>query len=213
MNEALIGKLVAELKPVRGGALERTILAAMAAGTAVAAVLMLFWLGLRPDLVAAMGGGVFWIKLAYAGALALLALPVTLALARPDGRMPLWPWIALAALAATMVAAAWMQLTIAPPSLIPRLIHGATALVCPLYILAVSMPVLVAALAAMRRMAPTRASAAGGAAGLAAGSLGALVYAFHCPEFGLPFLLVWYNLGIVVVAALGAFAGRYVLRW
>ena len=64
--------------------------------------------------------------------------------------------------------------------------------------------------------APRRANQAGlgrAAVGLAAGALGAWVYSFHCTEGGLPFLALWYSLGIAAVTAAGALAGRVLLRW
>jgi hypothetical protein len=39
------------------------------------------------------------------------------------------------------------------------------------------------------------------------------VYAFHCPELAAPFLGVWYVLGMLIPAALGALIGPRVLHW
>ena len=46
-----------------------------------------------------------------------------------------------------------------------------------------------------------------------AGAIGALVYLLYCPEMAPPFLLVWYTLGMLLPAALGALVGPRVLRW
>ena len=54
---------------------------------------------------------------------------------------------------------------------------------------------------------------AGLSAGLMAGALGAWVYSFHCTESGMPFLALWYSLGIAAVMLVGAIAGRLLLRW
>ena len=54
---------------------------------------------------------------------------------------------------------------------------------------------------------------AGAAAGLLAGATGALAYALHCQEMEAPFLAIWYLLGMLIPAALGALAGRWLLRW
>ena len=51
------------------------------------------------------------------------------------------------------------------------------------------------------------------AAGLAAGAVGALVYTLHCPELEAPFLALWYVLGMLLPAALGAWVGPRLLRW
>jgi cytochrome oxidase assembly protein ShyY1 len=36
---------------------------------------------------------------------------------------------------------------------------------------------------------------------------------FHCPEAGLPFLAIWYSLGIAAAATVGALLGKTLLRW
>lgn len=65
----------------------------------------------------------------------------------------------------------------------------------------------------MRSLAPTSLPLAGAAAGLLAGSVGALVYCLHCPEMGAPFIGTWYLLGMLIPTAAGALLGRFVLRW
>ena len=70
-----------------------------------------------------------------------------------------------------------------------------------------------ATLWAMKGLAPTRLSLAGGAAGLLAGTIGALVYALHCPEMEAPFIGVWYVAGMLIPTAAGASLGPIVLRW
>jgi hypothetical protein len=84
---------------------------------------------------------------------------------------------------------------------------------CPLMIAALSMPALIAALLALSGTAPTRLALAGGAAGLLAGALGALAYALHCTESALPFVALWYSLGMVIPAAAGALLAAALLRW
>ncbi|MEA2988814.1 MAG: hypothetical protein QOG83_1525, partial [Alphaproteobacteria bacterium] len=46
-----------------------------------------------------------------------------------------------------------------------------------------------------------------------AGALGAAIYAAHCPDDSPLFIAAWYSIAIAVVAAVGAAAGRWVLRW
>jgi len=75
------------------------------------------------------------------------------------------------------------------------------------------LPVFALALAALRACAPTRLRAAGAAAGWLAGATAAAVYAWHCDEMALPFIGIWYTLGMAIPAALGAALGPRVLRW
>jgi hypothetical protein len=65
----------------------------------------------------------------------------------------------------------------------------------------------------MRRFAPTRPTLAGAAAGLLSGGLAATVYGLHCQETAIPFVAIFYTLGIVLSTAAGAIIGSRVLRW
>jgi hypothetical protein len=77
----------------------------------------------------------------------------------------------------------------------------------------VAVPLFIAFLWVLRDLAPTRLRLAGAAAGFAAGSLGALVYSFHCPELAAPFLATWYLLGMLIPTSLGAWLGPRLMRW
>jgi hypothetical protein len=66
---------------------------------------------------------------------------------------------------------------------------------------------------ALRGLAPTRPVLTGAAAGWLAGAMAAMVYSLHCPEMEAPFLAVWYVLGMLASAGLGALAGTRLLRW
>ena len=110
------------------------------------------------------------------------------------------------------VMAAAFQLS-APHADSPDLIMGRSASVCPLVILLLALPIFAGLFWALRRLAPTRLTLAGAAAGLAAGGWAASIYAFHCTESTAPFIVIWYSLGLALAAGLGAFLGRWLLRW
>jgi hypothetical protein len=84
---------------------------------------------------------------------------------------------------------------------------------CPWSVLALSLPALAGSLWAVRGLAPTRPRAAGFAAGLLAGSVGAFGYSLSCPEASPAFVAVWYTLGIAFTGVVGAALGPRVLRW
>jgi hypothetical protein len=90
---------------------------------------------------------------------------------------------------------------------------GQSSRVCAVLVTLTALPTLVATFWALRRLAPTRLTLAGAGAGLFAGAAGAFVYCFHCPEAAAPFIAIWYTLGIALTTAIGAFLGRYALRW
>jgi hypothetical protein len=68
-------------------------------------------------------------------------------------------------------------------------------------------------IAAARQGAPTNLTRTGALAGLVAGALGAVAYAFHCPDDFLPFIALWHGGGIAFCAAVGAVLGPRLLRW
>lgn len=212
MTDDLIARLSADLKPVSRHRLTGLVLMALLPGALVAAIAMLVWLGLRTDLSEAMGGPIFWVKSGYTAAFAILGGIAAITLSRPDGRIR-WAWAALGGLLLSLVMAAAVQLWQASPDETRTLILGGSSLVCPWYILALSLPALATLLTAMRRLAPRSPTWAGFAVGLLAGGTGAWIYSFHCGENGLMFLSLWYTLGMAATATLGALLGRYLLRW
>ena len=212
MTDDLIDRLAGELKPAPKRAVSRKLGMGVVAGALLAAIAMLAWLGLRPDLAEAMFGMMFWWKFLYTAAFVGLAFWAATRLARPGGSLRN-PMMALFALIVIAGAGGIAQLLIMPPEMSRLLVMGGSALVCPFYIVALSIPVYAATALAMRRLAPTNLPAAGLAAGLLAGGTAAWVYAFHCTENGMPFLAIWYTTGILISALVGAILGRWTLRW
>jgi len=212
MSDDLIARLSSDLRPVPQGTLRIRLLAGLAIGAAIATVLMIAWLGLRPDLAAAAMTPIFWAKFSFTLVLSALGLVAMERLSRPGGRLRM-PIAGVAAVIALTGAAGIVQILLSPSAEVRTLVIGGSALVCPFYIVGLSVPVLAASLWVMRRLAPTNLPAAGFAAGLVSGSLAAWVYAFHCTESGLPFITIWYTLGIIASALIGMIAGRWLLRW
>lgn len=210
MTDELIARLSADLKPVRPMAMQRLLLGALLASGVVAVIAMLLLLGMRPDMPSAAVTMIYWSKFSYTLALALLGLAATMVLARPGGRTR-WPWLMAVALLAALLVLAVIQLA-RSDDMMP-MIMGSSIVRALTYIPILSLPVLLASIVALRRMAPTRPTLAGFAAGITAGSTGAWIYAFTCTETGMMFLAIWYTLAILIVGAVGAVLGRYFLRW
>lgn len=212
MTDELIARLSADLRPVPPRSMERRLWLALAIGALItipyAWLLLDLWMD-RP-FVPLLGDAMFWVKFGYTLAFGCFGLAAVPALSRPDGRAR-WPLVGAGVvmlLALGFGAARWMQNDWAMPDLV-----GHTAMVCPWLITLTGLPVLASLLLAMRSFAPRSPAMAGFAAGLLAGGFGAWAYAFFCGESAMMFVAVWYSLGIVVTALLGALLGRFALRW
>ena len=153
-----------------------------------------------------------WIKLAYAISLGLAAALLTGQLARPIALLRS-QLVAVAVVFLTMASVAGLYLLQLPSGLRSAAVLGRTWLVCPWLLLGFSLPALAAAFWAVRGLAPTRLRAAGLACGLLAGAVGAAGYSLACPESSVAFVAIWYSLGIVLTALLGAVLGPRLLRW
>ena len=211
-TDDLVTLLAAGAGPVQPGATARRYALALGWGAFGTTLLMALVLGVRADLAAAMWLPMFWMKLAFPACLAAGAMYAAARLSRPGVRLGRVP-AALAAPVLAMWLLAAFVLARAAAGARKELIFGGTWNACPLFVALLSLPVFVAAMWAMKGLAPTRLAAAGAAAGLLAGSVGALIYALHCPELEAPFLAVWYVLGIALPVAAGALLGPRLLRW
>ena len=211
MNKDLIDRLVADLKPLAYHAMQRLFCLHAVVGFMAGSAIMLIGPGYRHDLPFAMTTAAFWIKLGYAAALLVLLVPALFALSSPiRARLP---WQCLATIVAVIAGMALLQWAGATPEYRTELLLGRTALICPWLIVLISAPMLVLLLAAMRRFAPANPMLAGFAAGVVSGSSGVFLYAFHCPEAGIPFVAIWYTTGIAITGFLGLIGGRMFLKW
>ncbi len=211
-TDELVAMLAMQVEPVPAHAARRRMGGALLLGGALAALWMLAGFGLRPDLGAALAGWNFWGKLLLPASLAAAGWVLVERLARPGvATAPLWRLAALPVLAVWLLAL-WV-LWQAPADQRGALLLGATWRVCMANIATHALPVFIAALWALRTLAPTQPRAAGAAAGLLAGGAGAAVYALHCPEVQAPFLAVWYVGGMALPVLAGAALGPRLLRW
>jgi len=211
-TDDIIEILVSDLKPVPRHALLRRFAFGIVPALGLSLLLMLIVLGLRVDMPGVLMLPVFWIKSAYNALIAVVALLAVYRLSRPDGSKGRL-FLLLGAIFAAMAAIATGQLMTAPAGTYRVLILGSSALHCPLLILGFALPVYAGTIWALRRAAPTDLRLTGFVAGIAAGAAGAWVYSWFCTENGMPFVLIWYSLGILLTGALGALTGPRLLRW
>ena len=211
-TDELIALLANGAQAVEPHALPRRYVTALGWGAFGTTLMMAILLGVRPDLIEATRLPMFWAKLAFPAAILAGALLAALRLSRPGGRLG----HALSVIAAPVLAM-WLLAAIvlldAAPGERDELILGISAASCPFTIALLSVPLFGAVWWAMKGLAPTRLALAGAAAGLLSGAGGALVYAVYCPEMAAPFIGIWYLLGMLLPAVVGALIGPRLLRW
>jgi len=204
-NDALIRDLSAHLDPVRRRSALREAGLLLAFG--VVELALFLGLGLmRPDMGQMIGSSYMLWKLGGLAGLALLSGATAIGSFSPPAA-PLRGVASVVALAGVTMAAG-LLLGSGPPNatLLDRLspVHG---LLCSLCIIILSLPVMGMMAVLMRRAAPAHPAGSALAAGLTAGTWGALVFAFCCPVNDPLYVVVWYAVGCGAVVA----AARWLL--
>ena len=188
----------------------RLWLKALGISVAASAVLMAVTLQVRPDVMNALWTVRFDFKFVVALCLAVPACLLARRLADPTTQVRLAPL----ALAPVLLAVAVMvELAVLPRATWQAALVGTNSLWCLGSIPVFSAPVLAALFLALRRGAPINARLAGLVAGLAAGGLGASIYAAHCTDDSPLFVATWYTIAIALVTMAGAALGPRLLRW
>ena len=209
-TEDLVAALVADREP-SGRWFARGLVPALLAGGALSLGLFFAGLGVRKDFGAALSTWRFDLKLV----LVLLALVLAFGLCRALGRpvAPPHPGRRLLPLVALAAAAVAIELLVVPPVFWETRLVGSNALICLTAIPVLALAPLATVLVALRSAAPASPTLAGAAAGLLAATAAASLYAFHCFDDSPLFVATWYTLAAIPVVAIGAIAGRRLLRW
>ncbi len=208
-TDQLISALVAD--KTEAGPFTRRLLIALAIGGLVSLGLFFAILGPRHDLREALATWRFDLKIALMVLTLLLAFFVCRALARPV--VPGQPVRRLLVPLVAMTGALVLELMLAPSDSWGSRLVGSNSMICMAAIPFFSLAPLVAVLAILRSGAPRSPALAGAAAGLLAAASGATLYAFHCFDDSPLFVATWYSLAALPVVAVGALAGRRLLRW
>jgi hypothetical protein len=210
-TDDLIRALSSDLT-VERRSLERHFALAVVPGAVAALVLFAAILGPRPDVMAAMHEPRFIFKFVITLLLAFSSALLVWRLARPGAPARLQT-VALALVPVVLGLGVIAELMSMPPATWEPRMVGVNGLTCVLSIPLFALPILIAALYALRDGAPVRPGLTGIVAGLFAGAAGAAIYAAHCPDDSPLFVALWYSIAIAFVAAVGGIAGRVALRW
>ncbi len=187
-------------------------------GTTLAVLLALTlsieWLKPRADLAPALlaENHIFLLKLIFTVGVVVATLPIVRDLSVPGRRIGLWS--ALAAVPFLMVIVlALREFAAAPAGEWSHHLQHASWLECLWQIPVLAIPAFTILALSVRRLAPTELPRAGAYIGLAAGGIGAIGYAFHCPDDSMAIVAVFYTLAILEMTLLGALVGPPILRW
>ncbi len=204
--------LASNLEPVNQPRLRLRILLTGFTGFLMALAFTLMVLRVNPLLSLLSREPMFWVRELFCVSLGAIGLVAVSRLGRPGRTLGLLPLGIAIPLLVMWVLAAYALVAVAPIERVP-LVLGRTARACSVLIALVSGPLWFAFMAILRSLAPTRLRLSGGAAGFAAGAIGAFIYTLHCPELAAPFIGVWYVLGALIPTAVGAWLGPRVLGW
>lgn len=208
-TDELIAALAADTTPraAPGTRLARLLPLALAVS---AALLIAFW-QVRPDLAAALGSLTIY-KTLVPATLALAALALVRALARPEARVRAEGTV-LAVLLAGLAVALGYGLGTNTPAEIYQILDTRDFENCLVSVPVLAALPLAAALWALKAGAPRHPAVAGAVAGLLAGGIGAAIYSLHCPHDPLMYFFPAYGTAMLIVVAAGALIGAKVLRW
>lgn len=188
------------------------VLLAIALGFVGSFALLLLVFDMNPDLGMLFKNMWFWVRFLFIVSVGVIAATILARLGRPAdaSRVSLWliviPFALLGLLAATM-------LMMAPREERSDMLLGVSWDVCARNISLLALPLFVSAIWIAKQFAPVRLRATGAIAGLFAGAGAALVYSLHCPEIEPAFLVIWYSLGMLIPAVVGAVLARKLLKW
>jgi hypothetical protein len=180
------------------------------AGLVFAALLLIGFLGVRPDIGVALMPVLAKAGFAALGAAAVL--PLAARLMRP-GRPLGWRVAAVFVFAGVSLLATIIALLGKAPQERVEAWMGDGFPWCLVVIPLLASPTAALLVWLARAFAPTRLTLTGAAIGALAGGVGAMAYAMYCPMDSVAFVTTWYALAIGLCAAIGALVAARFLRW
>jgi hypothetical protein len=181
--------------------------------TAPVSIVMFFTaLGFRKDIATALHNPFFDLKFLVTITVAISAIAISIHLSRPEASLKGWLWLLLIPVGLLSFGIGGEMMMPQRLPWITRLI-GSNSKVCMTAIPLLSLPLLIAALVALRHGATTRPALAGAYAGLLSAGFAATLYASQCTDDSPLFVATWYPLAIGLVTAVGALAGSRWLRF
>jgi hypothetical protein len=211
-TDDLISMLAKDAPAVDHSARRLKLALALLAAAAVSFVAMVVWLQINPGLRNLLFNMWFWVRFAFIASLSALAWFAFSRLGKPGvaDRVRWWP-MSIPVIVLGVVATG--LLLRAPADSRLAMILGVSWDVCSRNIAVLSIPIFLASIWVARQYAPTRLRLTGAVLGFFSGALAAMIYSLHCPELAPSFLMIWYLIGMLIPAAIGAILGQRLLAW
>lgn len=206
-----VDSLVADLDPVRPLG-SQTAAAAIAALALVGFAAVALILGIRSDVLAGTPDPIFLLRGGLLLMLGSIAAASALAMVRPVVGRNDRSWAGAAAMAAVVPAVALVYAVIDPVAA-GREVWWSSAFLCLGVSLTAATGFAAIIIWHLRRGAPVLLERAGWVTGIAAGSLGGLVYSLHCPANYITYIGLWYTLTIAIAAVAARLAVPPLIRW
>lgn len=211
-TDDLVEMLSTNVEAVDRRHVPRTLATGIFVGSITALAVVLVAYGLRPDLERLTAWSYLLVKLAFTLGIIALALFALNKVSRPGGECRTSLAILALPFVSIMILAA-ISLLSAPSSHWEAMVVGDEWLECLLSIPLIAIVPFAAVIWAVRHAAPTNLTRAGALAGLTAGGISAMAYAFHCTDDSIPFIALWYGGTVALCTSAGAFLGPRLLRW
>ncbi len=187
-------------------------LGALGVGLLLSIAVFVYLFRINPDLRMLMENIWFWTRFAFIASVMILGGWMFAKLGKPGTAHRVPMWLAAAPFALFGLLGLVLLFTAAPEERRPMLL-GISWNVCSRNITLLSIPIFFASVWVARQFAPVRLRFTGAMLGLFSGGAAALMYSMYCPEIAPTFVAIWYSLGMLIPAAVGAVLGRKLLAW
>jgi hypothetical protein len=187
-------------------------LAALGVGFLMSLFVFVYVFEINPDLRMLLENVWFWVRFSFLASVMLLGGWFFSKLNKPGAvsRVPFW--LVGVPFALIGIVGAVMLLNAAPEDRRAMLL-GISWNVCSRNIAMLAVPIFFASVWVARQFAPVQLRLTGAMLGLFSGGAAALMYSMYCPEMEPMFLAIWYSIGMLIPAAVGALLGRRLLAW
>ncbi|GGI89628.1 hypothetical protein GCM10007973_27480 [Polymorphobacter multimanifer] len=206
-----LNNLVADLEPVLPLGNRRAVGALFVLAFAGFAAVALT-LGIRDDVLSGSPDPVFLLRSGLLLMLGTISAKSALAMVRPVVGRNDRSWVGAVAMAAVVPAVALLN-TALDPVAAARAVWWSSAILCLGVGLTAATAFATIMIWNLRRGAPVLPERAGWVTGIAAGSLGSLVYSLHCPANNITYIGLWYTLTIAIAAVIARVAVPPLIRW